>query len=124
MIEPEFIKHLNLVQSSPSFVIHIAENTGAGAVSNPTAIPDKSGEYLIHGTTTLKCGHELESVFHIDTATGGTLRAIYWMLTSGWTDSQDADAPSALSLDRSEVFPFDWTFSVPLERDIFHPAGN
>lgn len=124
MIDPEFIKYLNLVQSSPSFVVRIEKKTGVATVSNPTVIPDKSGEYLLHGTTTLKGGRKVESIFHIDTDTDGTLRAIYWKVAKSWINSQEANAASVLALDPSEIFPFDWAFSIPLEHDIFHPAAK
>ena len=62
-IDPEFIKFLNLLKDSPSFVIRVDAKSQKGTVSNPTLLPDNDGEYLVHGTTILASGTKVESIF-------------------------------------------------------------
>ena len=120
MIAPEFVQFLNLLEDSPSFVIRIDEKSQKGTVSNPASVSDGDGNYLIHGTTIAACGAEITSVFSVNTNAGGEISAIYWKTSNGWMDNQDPTALKALDFAQSEMYPFDWAFSVPLDNDIFH----
>ncbi|WP_305968636.1 MULTISPECIES: hypothetical protein [unclassified Mameliella] len=121
MIDQETMKRINLLHGAPRFVLRSDPQTGQHAVRNPSQVPRADGEYWMHGTSILSNGAELASVFVVDTDSGGTLRAIFWLSDSGWIDSQDPQAPDTLDLPRDRIFPFDWRFDVPLEEDIFHP---
>lgn len=119
-LDPDFIKYLNLIKDSPLFVIRIDPDTGQGIVSNPAKISDNTGHHLVHGITKLACGHEVASVFEVNTGTGGTLVATYWHSPKGWITSDDPQAATTLGLGQDVLFPFDWAYSVPLETDIYH----
>ncbi|WP_157994822.1 hypothetical protein [Paracoccus tegillarcae] len=121
-IDPDLVKCFNLLASSSSFVIRLDVKSQKGTVSNPSSVPENDGDYLVHGTTKLASGTELESVFCVDTDSGGDLAAVYWQTKKGWMNSQDARLPAVLGVERHEIFPFGWKFSVPLENDTFHPA--
>ena len=93
-------------------------------VAWPEVIPADTGLYWVAGTTTVACGREVASVFIVDTDSSGELSAVFWTVEDGeWIDSQDEDAPARLGLERSEVFPFDWSYAIPLEQDASKPPG-
>lgn len=112
---------LNLVHTSPKFVIRMgAEQENANVVS-PPVVPKGDGEYLVAGQTELKNGSQIPSVFLVDTNAGGTLVGAYWHIAGAWWDFQDRPAVfEALSVSEAEAFPFDWSYAVALEEDIFH----
>jgi len=115
------VQWLNLVHSSPSFVIrHGAEGENAN-VRSPAIVPNNDGEYWISGETVLKNGHSLPSVFRVDTNAGGTLVGAYWRISEQWWDFQNRPAVfEALGITEADAFPFDWSYAVKLEEDIFH----
>jgi len=83
-------------------------------------IPKSSGAYWISGNTRLRCGRDILSVFRVDTDSGGTLTTVFWKIGPNWYRHDDLDTLGALELPKEEVFPFGWSFSIPLEEDIFH----
>lgn len=115
-------QRLNLVRTSGSFVLQGDGSQGEANVVSMTVVPKASGVCWVGGTTIVKSGREIESVFRVDTNSGGTLMSIFWWIDGKWYKHEDADALSALGLSKDEVFPFDWRFAIPLEEDIFHPA--
>jgi len=123
-IDSELIKYFNLLADSPSFAIRIDAKTHKSTLSNPTQIPDSDGEYLVHGITVTACGTEIVSVFMVNTNSGGTIQAVYWRAHARWIDSQDERVSTFLNIERDDIFPFDWKFSIPLENDIFHPTAG
>ena len=124
VIDPEFVKSLNLLDGAPRFVIRVDAKTQKCTVLNPEKIPDNDGAYLVHGTTILANGTRVRSVFNVNTDSGGTFMAVFWKVGTCWMDSQDINIPEAFGIDRVDMFPFDWEFSVPLENDIFHPKDQ
>lgn len=115
-------QRLNLVRTSNSFVLQEDGERGEANVLSIEVVPSASGVYWIAGKTIAKSGREIESVFRVDTDSGGTLISVFWWIDGNWYEHEDEDVPEALGLSRDEVFPFDWRFAVPLEKDIFHPA--
>lgn len=76
------------------------------------------------GVTRLRSGAELESVFRVDTNGGGEFVGVYWKIGGKWWDFTERPAVfDALKLDQADVFPFDWSYAVPLAEDIFHPKS-
>lgn len=119
-IEADLAKRLNLLRSSPSFVLKDVGSEGKQHVVATKLIPENSGSYWVAGRTTLKNGRVLEAVFNVDTGSGGSLLAIFWFIGKEWYRHDDQSTCKALDLSREEVFPFNWDFAVPLENDIFH----
>jgi len=116
----ETIQRLNLLSSSRAFVLKEIGTDGRASVLHLSRIPKRDGTYWIFGHTTLKCGRTLESVFVVDTESGGTLSRVFWRVERNWFDQQDPEILGALALTREEVFPYDWKYAVGLEEDIFH----
>jgi len=119
-LAPDLIRILNLLGGAPGFVVRIDDRTGKFTVSNPGRVPAGDGTYLVAGQSRLKGGRVIDSVFHVNTDTGGTLLGAWWKIDGHWTDHQDPEAPQALGLTRAEVFPFDWTYAVAMSDDIYH----
>jgi len=115
------LQWLNLLNLSPDFVIrHGNENESSTTTAIPL-VPKDDGDYWIAGVTILANGNRLDSVFIVDTNSGGELSSVYWKIDNKWWDFFERPAVfAALSLNEKDVFPFDWQFSVPLEEDIFH----
>jgi len=114
-LDPETKKWLNLLRSSPGFVLKDKPDGGAQVVS-PKQVPGSDGFYWVHGKTVLHSGRVLESVFHLDTDSGGELNEIFWWIEGSWYDHRDPEARGMLGSD-ADIFPFDWSYSVPLEED-------
>ncbi|MEL6563227.1 MAG: hypothetical protein AAFQ59_02195 [Pseudomonadota bacterium] len=115
------VQWLNLVHTSPTFVIRMGGEKDNANVLSPPVVPNNDGEYWIAGETVLKNGVKLKSVFRVDTNAGGTLVGAYWRIADAWWDFQNRPAVlDALSAEEKEIFPFDWSYAVALEEDIFH----
>jgi hypothetical protein len=93
---------------------------GEADVVSPPSVPDKDGTYWVPGDTRLKSGQAAQSVFRVDTNSGGELLSVYWFIDSNWYEHQDADAYARLGVSRDDVFPFDWTYGIPLDRGVYH----
>lgn len=71
------------------------------------------------GWSKLPSGRDIPSVFVI-AGGGSSLIKVHWYIDDCWFHSDDDDALDALGLTQSEVFPFDWSYDVPGENDIYH----
>lgn len=120
MRDNELQQWLNLVHSSPTFVIKIDGKTGKGYVLSPQVVPANDGEYWVAGEACLRSGRKLASVFRVQTNSGGTLLGGYWQVGDEWLDLQDGGAYAALASTREKEHPFDWSYAVPLSEDIYH----
>lgn len=120
IFEKDLIQRLNLLRTSKKFVFKEIGKNGEAEVITPISIPYSSGVYWISGITILKSNKELESVFVVDTDTGGTLLAVYWWINKNWYEQSDDEVYSALNDRRDNIFPFDWRYNVKLEKDIYH----
>lgn len=117
------IQWLNLVSSSPTFVIKVGRENEKPKIVRVASVSKNDGEYWIAGETLFKNGMKIPSVFRVDTDTGGSLMGVYWKIKNVWWNSQNRPyVYDALELPKSELFPFDWTYSVKLDEDIFHPS--
>ena len=117
-LDQETTKWLHLLRGSPRFVLKDKPDGGA-QVTSPEMVPARDGFYWVFGRTTLRSGRGLDSVFHLDTDSGGELNEVYWLIGDSWYDYRDPKAREILGSDE-EVFPFDWSYSVPLEEDAYH----
>ena len=120
MIDAHTRQWLGLLESSPNFVIRVDEKTNQGSVRSPAMVPKNDGEYWVFGNTILKTGAELPSVFRVQTNSGGTLLSAFWFISGTWYDFQDSKAYKNLGISRDDATPFDWSYSVELEDDIYH----
>lgn len=118
--EKELIQRLNLLGMSKNFVLHENTSDGSADVITINEIPSNDGIYWVAGVTTLKNGNKLESVFRVNTDTGGTLLEVFWKINSTWYDQQNKQAVKALGEAKKEIFPYDWSYAVPLKEDIYH----
>ena len=116
-LDPETTKWLNLLRGSPKFVLKDQPDGGAQVLSL-VEVPAFDGFYWVHGKTILNSGQELESVFHLDTDSGGELYEIYWWIGGSWFDHRNPKAHAILGSD-PDISPFDWTYSVPLAEDTY-----
>ena len=118
--DTDMCQRLNLVRTSGSFVVRETGDLGEAEVLSVKVVAKGQGICWVGGTSILKSGRDVESVFRVDTDSGGTLVSVYWWIGGNWYEHDDADALTALGLSRDQVFPFDWRFCVALEEDIFH----
>jgi hypothetical protein len=87
-----------------------------------TRIPDMSGVYWIGGVVLLPDKSPVPAVLVTDTDAGGELLKTFWYVDERWYEQSDPDLPKALKT--TKLFPYDYKFNVPLERDIFHGSSN
>jgi hypothetical protein len=118
--DPELGKDLQFLNSQRSWVYREIPEENVAQVLSPPSIPKATGVYWIAGETVLHCGRRLDSVFQVDTDSGGELMSVYWHIGGQWYKHDDEDVLRALEVSRDDVFPFDWSFAVPLEEDVFH----
>jgi len=117
-VDNDTSRWLNLLKGSPRFVLKDNPAGGASVVAL-RVVPNADGMYWIHGSTTARSGRVIESVFRLDTDSGGELCEVYWLIEGQWYDSRDPEAITRLG-GSAAVFPFAWRYSVQLERDIHH----
>jgi len=122
--DAELIKRLSFLDGQPKWVLREVDEEGRDQVLSPPVIPKATGFYWIAGETTLCNGRRLASVFCVDTDSGGELYAVSWKIEGDWYRHDDAEALRRLGLERDDAFPFDWSFAVPLEEDVFHPVPD
>jgi hypothetical protein len=120
IFEKDLLQRLNLLRTSKKFVFKEIGKDGEAEVITPIYIPSASGVFWISGVTILKSNKELESVFIVDTDTGGTLLAVYWWINHNWYEQNDDEVFSVINDSRDNIFPFDWRYNVKLEKDIYH----
>jgi hypothetical protein len=114
-IDLETRKWLNFLHGSPDFVLKDTDDGGA-EVSSPELVPSRDGIYWVHGRVILKNGLEVESVFHLDTDSGGEHHEVFWLVREVWYNFRDSRVRELLG-GAEEIFPFSWEYSVPLEYD-------
>ncbi|WP_420113486.1 hypothetical protein [Pseudactinotalea sp.] len=123
MSEPDAttIQWLNLLHGSPTFVIRIDQLTGTPTVVQVEVVPEDDAIYWIAGTTMPPRGDRIPSVFQVDTSAGGNLVGVYWKIGPTWISSAEpSQALGALAARERDIFPFDWSYAVPLTRDCYH----
>ena len=111
---------LNLVERSPGFVARRDEKDQKVVIFKLASLPRASGRYFVAGNTLTKSGHKIRSVFEIDTHADGELRLLYWKAGDRWFFWDDDTAYQALTIKKTDVFPFDWKLDIPLDEDAFH----
>ena len=79
-----------------------------------------TGDYWLAGETRLRSGQILESVFSVNTDSGGALGDVFWRIDDKWYRQDDLETLAVLGIKKEDVFPYDWSFAIPLEEDIFH----
>lgn len=119
-LNPELTKQLNLLERSPTFVLRENKQSGRIEVRTMKQVPDQDGIYWLAGSTVLRNGIPVPSVLRVDTDAGGSLQGVYWKVGTEWYEHSDPVALARLGTSREAAFPFDWSYSVPLERDIYH----
>ena len=115
-------RRLNLLRGSPRFVIR-GSRRGVTSLLAPRVVPNADGMYWVHGVTTARSGREIESVFRLDTDSGGELYGVDWLIEGQWHESTDLEA-IARPGGSAAVLPFAYRHSVPLERDIHLEGGD
>ena len=120
ILDDEMRRRLNLVLTSGTFLLRETDSLGEADVLSVQTVPDKRGIYWVPGETTLKSGQTVQSVFRVDTDSGGELMSVYWFVDEHWYEHQDADVYEKLGVAKDSAFPFDWNYRVELERDIYH----
>ena len=118
-VDSELAKTLNLPRTSPTFVLKQIGDDGSLEVVQLGKIPSDDAVYWLSGSSKLASGREVPSVFVVSDG-GGSLVKVYWYVDDRWFQSDDADALDALGLGRNDVFPFDWSYAVPVENDVYH----
>jgi len=111
-------RSLNLVHGSPDYTLQEL-GTGEINVLQLEDIPNDGYVYWLSATTKIKSGRKIPSVFVI--ANGGSdLVKVYWLIAEQWYASDDLLAAAALGLEKAEIFPFDWSYAIPVTNDIYH----
>ncbi|MBW2410090.1 MAG: hypothetical protein JRF72_09860 [Deltaproteobacteria bacterium] len=111
-------KRLNLIHGSPSFCLRVHPD-GAMEVLQLQEILDDGHEYWVHANVTFACGQRTSAVFCIR-AGGGEQLSIKIRINDRWFESDDPDFLEAAGLSRDQVFPIDWSYSIPVANDIYH----
>jgi hypothetical protein len=116
--DQEVVQALNLVRTSPSFVLRELKDRRIEVLQIAT-VPNDGSIYWVAGQTTIPVGTSIASVFVIENG-GGNLVNVYWLINGAWYSSSDGEAVKALERNRDEIFPFDWRYDVPVENDVYH----
>jgi len=122
MVSGEVARILNFFLNAPEWVQRETEQYGeiVRTVKKIAKVPNRSGIYWMHGSVILRLENKVDAVFVVDSDAGGKLLQSYWHVGNVWYAQEDPELPAALGLGREEMFPYDYMFTVPLERDSFH----
>jgi hypothetical protein len=120
-LDPAIARRCNFFLNAPDWVMR--EQAGKTVAVRLPGVPDDGNLYWVGGTVIAKSGIQVPAVF---TTTGrGELHASFWRVGTEWFASDDPALPVALGSDRRELWPFDYRFNVPVERDTYHsPSSN
>ena len=118
--EKDLVERLNFLRMFKKRVLQELDDQGRAKVLTLDTVPKSDGIYWAGGTAVLKNGTEVESVFRVNTDTGGTLLSSYWWIGSAWYETDEAAALSAAGCTKEDAFPFDWRYNTPLSEDIYH----
>lgn len=120
IVEKDLVQRLNLLSRAKNFALKEIGVAGEAVLQRLQRVPSDGSIYWVSGSTLLRSGTELKSVFRVDTSSGGDLLAVFWNLRGEWFHHHDEQALRVIGLGKSDVFPFDWVYSIPLENDVFH----
>lgn len=120
IFEKNLVQRLNLLHSSKRFVLKEIGKNGKAEVISPQIIQSSSGIYWLSGVTIFKSKIEIQSIFVVDTNSGGTLLEVYWNINKNWYEQNDSDVFLALGDSRDNIFPYNWRYNVKLEKDLYH----
>ena len=112
-VDAETTKLCNLLHGSPTFAM--LEDRSVRRIDR---IEPSHGLTTVAGTTFLRDGREVPSVFSIDGATGEVFSSI-WLWKGSWIDSADREQRCVVGTD-DQLFPYDWSTAVPLASDHLH----
>lgn len=113
-VPPETARWLNLLRASPSFVLVEGRTAGHERLHQPLRVPANSGMCWVSGTVTTASEQSFDAVHVVSTDEGGQLAETY-VWADAWFRAEEL--PTMLSLAHDAVFPFRYTFAVPLEGD-------
>ena len=117
-VSPDIAKNLNVLRQSPAFALRETDD-GGFAVVTPSAIPDDGAIYWLAGQSRLASGASVSSVFVVGGGGSDFIRA-FWCVDDTWVQSDNPIAVELLRLPKSDVFPFDWAYAIPVTNDVFH----
>lgn len=119
-VNKDMRQRLNLLATSKNFVFKELSDDGSATLHTPDVVAN-DGVYWLSGRTILPNDLSIESVFRVNTSSGGDLLEIYWKINGEWYEHDSIQTFRALGITREKAFPFDWQFNIELENDIFHP---
>jgi len=116
--DQRFIKILNLVRTQPRFSVRESD-AGDLFCESVNPVPENRGFYWIAGVTHLQNGIDIESVFVVDTDSGAEQSNVFWYVKGAWYEHRESEsAAEALGIAKADMFPYDWTYHVPVTGDI------
>jgi len=122
--DPELAKRLNLLQMSPSFAMRELAD-GSCQVLQMSEIPRDESVYWVAAQSTLADGSTFDTVVIIANGGGETIK--FYMHANGhWFEPADENFALEVEKQRDEIFPFDWSYSIPVSNDTYttHQRGH
>ena len=118
--DTDVTKRCNFFSSAPEWVA--CEQESKTVVQRLPTIPDDGHLYWVGGAVVLADGRQLSAVF---VTTGrGELHAAFWHVAGTWLSHDDPELSTHLGSPGEELFPFQFKFNVPVERDAFHTLSS
>jgi hypothetical protein len=112
----DLARRCNFFLNAPDWVMR--EENGRTVVLHLPRVPDDGNFYWIGGTIIVGGIENVPAVFTVSGR--DEIQASFWRANDEWFASDDPRLPEALAKERNDLFPFDWRFNVPLERDAYH----
>jgi hypothetical protein len=117
--DSELAKRLNLLRTSPSFVLRDQQD-GSQQVLSLEIVPNDDFTYWVAAQSTLADGTVLETVVVISGG-GASTEAFYWFHDGSWYRQDENDFLTKAHKTNTDVYPFDWRYKIPVTNDPYHP---
>ena len=116
---PDLAPWLDLLAESPTFVLIEPELPETPHISRVDVVPAEAGTAWVAAEITPANGSPFAAIVRADT-NGGELNGAYVKRDGTWYTLTDTNTTALLGLEASDVYPFEYRFAVPFERDHFH----
>ena len=118
MVDTDTAKQCNMLSSSPTFALKFLDD-GSAELAQPPIIPNDGHGYAVAGESQLPAGLSVPSVFVVEGG-GSYLVKVYWLIQGKWHEPSDAEVPGLLGHTEKGLFPFEWSYAIPVENDAYH----
>lgn len=115
-VDDDLRRTCNFFLDAPDWAMR--EEKRGTLVKKLSRIPDDGAMWWLAGIIILANGDEMVAVF--STSSSGELFVVVARVGDEWVEPNDPEFRRRIGLNTTEIFPYDWRFNIPFEKDVFH----